>query len=81
MKAATSAAGQAATPGDTGGRTAPVSRRQTMRAIVQAGCGSADVLHLEAIGRPAAAGGEVLLRVHAAGLDRGTWHPMAASRT
>src|SRR4029077_7043370 len=28
-------------------------------------------------GRPAAAGGEVLLRVHAAGLDRGTWHLMA----
>ena len=48
-----------------------------MRAIVQAGYGSADVLHLEEIGRPAAAGGEVLLRVHAAGLDRGTWHLMA----
>jgi hypothetical protein len=32
-----------------------------MRAIVQAGYGSADVLHLEEIGRPAAAGGEVLL--------------------
>jgi NADPH:quinone reductase-like Zn-dependent oxidoreductase len=77
MKAATGAAGQAATPGDTGGGNAPVSRRQTMRAIVQAGYGSADVLHLEEIGRPAAAGGEVLLRVHAAGLDRGTWHLMA----
>ena len=55
MKAATGAAGQAASPGDTGGRTAPVSRRQTMRAIVQAGYGSADVLHLEEIGQPAAA--------------------------
>jgi len=48
-----------------------------MRAIVQAGYGSADVLHLAEIGRPAAGDGEVLLRVHAAGLDRGTWHLMA----
>ena len=77
MKAAAGAAGRAATPGDTRGGTAPVWRRQTMRAIVQAGYGSADVLHLAEIGRPAAAGGEVLLRVHAAGLDRGTWHLMA----
>src|SRR5438034_1042616 len=77
MMAAAGAAGQAAASGDTGGGTAPVSRRQTMRAIVQAGYGSADVWQLEEIGRPAAAGGEVLLRVHAAGLDRGTWHLMA----
>ena len=69
MKAAAGAAGRAATPRDTGGTTA-VSAGQTMRAIVQAGYGSADVLHLAEIGRPAAAGGEVLLRVHAAGLDR-----------
>jgi NADPH:quinone reductase-like Zn-dependent oxidoreductase len=47
-----------------------------MRAIVQARYGSADVWRLEEIGRPAAADGEVLLRVHAAGLDRGTWHLM-----
>jgi NADPH:quinone reductase-like Zn-dependent oxidoreductase len=77
MKAATGAAGRAATPADTGGGTAPASARPTMRAIVQAGYGSADVLHLAEIGRPAAAGGEVLLRVHAAGLDRGTGHLMA----
>jgi NADPH:quinone reductase-like Zn-dependent oxidoreductase len=77
MKAGTGAAGRAATPGDTGAGTGPVSRRQTMRAIVQAGYGSADVLHLAEIGRPAPAGGEVLLQVHAAGLDRGTWHLMA----
>ena len=48
-----------------------------MRAIVQARYGSADVLHLAEIGWPAAGGGEVLLRVDAAGLDRGTWHLMA----
>jgi NADPH:quinone reductase-like Zn-dependent oxidoreductase len=76
MKAEAGAAGLAAEPGDTGG-TAPVSRRQTMRAIVQAGYGSAGVWQLEEISRPAAADGEVLLRVHAAGLDRGTWHLMA----
>jgi NADPH:quinone reductase-like Zn-dependent oxidoreductase len=76
MKAAAGAAGRATTPRDTGG-TAPASARPMMRAIVQAGYGSADVLHLAEIARPAAAGGEVLLRVHAAGLDRGTWHLMA----
>ena len=48
-----------------------------MRAIVQAGYGSADVLHLGEIDRPAAGHGDVLLRVHASGLDRGTWHLMA----
>jgi len=78
MKAAAGAAGRAATPRNTGG-TAPASARQMMRAIVQAGYGSADVLHLAEIGRPAAAGGEVLLRVHAAGLDRGTWHLRATA--
>jgi hypothetical protein len=72
MKSGTGAASWAATPGDIGGGTAPVSRRQTMRATVQAGYGSADVLHLEEIASASAASGEVLLRVHAAGLDRGT---------
>lgn len=48
----------------------------TMRAIVQHGYGSADVLRCERIGRPGIGGTEVLLRVHAAGLDRGTWHLM-----
>jgi NADPH:quinone reductase-like Zn-dependent oxidoreductase len=45
-----------------------------MRAIVQEAYGSADVLHLASIGRPAIGEKEVLVRVHAAGLDRGTWH-------
>jgi hypothetical protein len=59
MKAAAGAAGRATTPGDKGG-TALVPRRPMMRAIVQAGYGSADVLHLAEIARPAAAAGEVL---------------------
>ena len=71
-KSGTGAVGWAATPGDTGGGTAPVSRRQTMRAIMQAGYGSADVLHLEETASASAASGEVLLYAHAAGLDRDT---------
>ena len=48
----------------------------TMQAIVQDAYGSADVLRLAQILRPEIADIEVLLRVHAAGLDRGTWHLM-----
>jgi NADPH:quinone reductase-like Zn-dependent oxidoreductase len=47
-----------------------------MRAIVQETYGSADVLRPGRIARPEIADNEVLLRVHAAGLDRGTWHLM-----
>ena len=54
MNAPAGEAGRAATPAGTGG-PAPVPARQTMRAIVQAGYGSADILHLAQIGRPAAA--------------------------
>ena len=49
----------------------------TMRAIVQDRYGSADVLRIAEIGRPEIADDEVLVRVQAAGLDRGTWHVMA----
>ena len=48
-----------------------------MRAIVQTEYGAADVLRVAEIDRPAIADDEVLVRVHAAGLDRGTWHLMA----
>jgi NADPH:quinone reductase-like Zn-dependent oxidoreductase len=48
----------------------------TNRAIVQDAYGSADVLRLARVARPEVAANEVLLRVHAAGLDRGTWHLM-----
>src|SRR5436305_10605138 len=48
-----------------------------MRAIVQHSFGSAEVLHVEDVDRPAIADDEVLLQVRAAGLDRGTWHFMA----
>jgi len=49
----------------------------TMKAIVRDRYGSADVLELEDVAVPGAGDGEVLLRVHAAGLDRGAWHNMA----
>jgi NADPH:quinone reductase-like Zn-dependent oxidoreductase len=52
------------------------STETTMRAIVQDTYGSADVLRLERIAIPKVADNTVLVRVHAAGLDRGTWHLM-----
>lgn len=48
----------------------------TMRAIVQDRYGDADVLQVRQIARPEPSAEEVLVRVHAAGLDRGTWHLM-----
>jgi NADPH:quinone reductase-like Zn-dependent oxidoreductase len=55
----------------------PMQERATMQAIVQDRYGeSGDVLQLEEIDRPAIGDGEVLLRVHAAGVDRGAWHLM-----
>lgn len=50
----------------------------TMTAMVQDKYGEAeDVLRLEQIDRPEIADDEVLVRVHAAGLDQGVWHAMA----
>jgi NADPH:quinone reductase-like Zn-dependent oxidoreductase len=48
-----------------------------MQAIVQHGYGSPDVLRIAEINRPEIAADEVLVRVRAAGVDRGTWHLMA----
>jgi NADPH:quinone reductase-like Zn-dependent oxidoreductase len=47
-----------------------------MKAIVQDTYGSTEVLELREVDRPAIAADEVLLRVHAAGVDRGVWHLM-----
>lgn len=49
----------------------------TMRAVVQDRYGSAAVLRLATIARPEVADHEVLIRVQAAGLDRGVWHLLA----
>ena len=48
-----------------------------MQAIVQDAYGTTDVFRYERTARPEISDHEVLLRVHAAGLDRGTWHMMA----
>ena len=47
-----------------------------MRAIVGESYGSADVLQLRDIDRPEIGRDEVLVRIGAAGLDRGVWHVM-----
>jgi NADPH:quinone reductase-like Zn-dependent oxidoreductase len=59
-------------PAATGGQ-------ETMQAIVQSRYGIVpeEVMRLERIPRPVLAAGEVLVRVQAAGVDRGTWHLMA----
>lgn len=55
--------------------TAP-STDSLMTAIVQDRYGSADVLQLREIERPRPRPGEVIVRVHAAGVDFGVWHHM-----
>lgn len=47
-----------------------------MKAIVQDTYGSADVLELREIDKPEISDDEVLVRVHAAGVDPGVWHLM-----
>src|SRR4051812_4549691 len=53
---------------------APLER--TMRAVVQDGYGTSDVLRVAEVARPTVGPREVLVEVRAAGLDRGTWHLM-----
>jgi NADPH:quinone reductase-like Zn-dependent oxidoreductase len=55
----------------------PAPPEGTMRAILQDAYGSPDVFRLAQIRIPEAADSQVLVRVRAAGLDRGTWHLMA----
>jgi NADPH:quinone reductase-like Zn-dependent oxidoreductase len=53
-----------------------VDRGDTMKAIVRDTYGSADLLELRDIDKPEIGDDEVLVRVHAAGVDRGVWHVM-----
>src|SRR2546427_12394796 len=59
-------------------QTRPIAlvRQGTMQAAVRRLYGSADLVHLEAIDRPALKDCQVLVRVRAAGVDRGVWHLM-----
>lgn len=54
----------------------PVSIPVSMSAVVQDAYGDVDVLQLESVAVPVPAADEVLVRVRAAGLSRGTWHLM-----
>jgi NADPH:quinone reductase-like Zn-dependent oxidoreductase len=56
------------------GERKPTGTTSTMNAIVHYEYGPAEVLHLARIARPTVTGNQVLVRVHAAGLDRGVWH-------
>jgi NADPH:quinone reductase-like Zn-dependent oxidoreductase len=51
-------------------------KETTMRAVLRDTYGSVDVLRLGVIDKPVIADDEVLVKVRAAGLDRGTWHHM-----
>ena len=77
MKATTSSTGQdRATDASDATPETTTTRPQTMRAIVARTYGDADVLQANEIDLPTIADDEVLVQVHAAGLDRGTWHLM-----
>src|SRR5438445_3475444 len=58
-------------------RSTALVRQGTMQASVRRQYGSVDLVHLEDLDRPVVGDGEVLVRVHAAGVDRGVWHLMA----
>ena len=56
----------------------PIGGAAPMRAVIQDEYGeAADVLRIAEIARPTIGDDEVLVRVHAAGVDRGVWHLMA----
>jgi NADPH:quinone reductase-like Zn-dependent oxidoreductase len=59
-----------------GAPDATTGRAATMRAIVQDRYGEVDVLRLAEIPRPEIGDDEVLVRVAAAGVERGVWHLM-----
>jgi len=50
--------------------------KKTMKAVLQHAYGETDVLDFAEIAKPEIAADEVLVRVHAAGVDRGVWHLM-----
>src|SRR6185295_276201 len=58
------------------GNAGAAVEQQRMSAMVAGAYGSADVLHLQSVGRPRIGDAEVLVRVRAAWLDRAAWHLM-----
>lgn len=67
---------QATTHSDPIEQTTERAQEDTMRAVVQRAYGSSETLTLAEIPRPTVASHEVLIEVHAAGVDRGVWHLM-----
>jgi NADPH:quinone reductase-like Zn-dependent oxidoreductase len=69
---------EVAQPGPTSEERGRAGETVTMRAVVQAGYGTApeEAFRLERIARPAIKPGEVLVRVRAASVDQGTLHLM-----
>jgi NADPH:quinone reductase-like Zn-dependent oxidoreductase len=57
----------------------PPAAGSMMHAIVQDMYGAADVLRVARVSLPQIGASDVLLRVHAAGLDRGAWHLMTGT--
>ena len=57
-------------------RASRAAKEGTVKAIVQDAYGSADVLELRDIDKPATGADDLLVRVHAAGLDPSVWHLM-----
>lgn len=65
-------------PGSPDNAAAPIEEpAQTMRAITQRTYGTADMWALAEIDIPEVKASQVLVKVRAAGLDRGTWHLMS----
>ena len=58
---------------------ATAAAEQTMRAIVHRSYGTAEVLERETVNIPTIGDKEVLIEVHCAALDRGTWHLMTGT--
>jgi NADPH:quinone reductase-like Zn-dependent oxidoreductase len=65
---------QAPAPALAATTTAALADGAPMRAVLQSRYGSFDVLRVGTAPRPRAADGEVVVRVHAAGIARGDWH-------
>jgi NADPH:quinone reductase-like Zn-dependent oxidoreductase len=59
-----------------GGTNDPEPTTGRMRAMVRDKYGETEVLHLDEVPRPLPGDHDVLVRVAAAGLDRGAWHAM-----
>jgi NADPH:quinone reductase-like Zn-dependent oxidoreductase len=62
-----------------GGSTRRTHGDAKMRAIIQHTYGTAEVLEVAEIDRPSIGDDEVLIRVQAAAMDRGTWHLMTGT--